>query len=109
MIRMITIKPDGTDIEVLLEQEPDLDRLRQEFNGGYIELVPMFDQIWIDGERRRNVIAAYIDEDARSKRLPFNRRATIAWLECLSDEHPFAYVPHVLGNMVVLLKERETK
>lgn len=103
---MKVVLPNGQETVTRLKKEPDLETLRAAIGGGYIQNLPLFDRVEIDTTVHNKNVIAYCDEDGRSRGLPFNRKATIAWLQCMDDEHPFVYVPFVLGPMVVVVKVR---
>jgi hypothetical protein len=61
-----------------------LDRL-QTIIGGYVELVPHFDSVSIDGVDTTGLqkVVAFCDEDGKLKQYPINHRATLLWHEAL--------------------------
>lgn len=103
---MKIVLPNGQETVERLTSEPDLDTLRKAIGGGYIQMLPLFDCVEISDRVYDKNVVAYVDEDGRSRGLPFNRKATIAWLQCMDDEHSFVYVPYVLGPMVAIVKVR---
>jgi hypothetical protein len=54
--------------------KPDLDEMRAKIGGGYIQVVPKWQQL-PDGRK----CVAFCDEDGRMKGLPVNDAATALW------------------------------
>jgi Domain of unknown function (DUF3846) len=73
---LLILKPDGTRETRQLTGEPGLDVLH-EIVGGYIEVVPYFKTIEIDG--RVHECIAFCNENGKINRLPVNRFATLEW------------------------------
>ena len=86
-----------------LDAPPRGDRLH-ELVDGYIELVPRFDAIKVNGEWRRCV--AYCNEHGKLNGLPFNVSATAFWLEAIArnrrGDQPLI-ADYLVGPVVVVM------
>jgi len=102
---LLTLKPDGTRDKQPLTGEPGLDLLH-DIVGGYIEVVPYFSTIEIDGVVH-NCIAFCNEEGkfARPEPLPLNARATDAWDSSMRRAGiPTGAMPdHLVGNIAVII------
>jgi hypothetical protein len=74
---IITLLCNGARARTPLNGQPTLDRLMAAVGGGNVEIVPGFDTI----EYADNVVpcVAFCDKEAKFKRQPINRDATIMW------------------------------
>ena len=70
---------------VEFDRVPTLDELRAAVGGGYIEVVPFFTSIIVQGKPVHCV--AFCDEDGKRKNLTVNRRATLIWDHALRRDH----------------------
>lgn len=94
-----------------LTKPPDV-ALLHETLGGYLELVPGFRSIRIDGDWKRCV--AFCNEDGKREPLDVNNWATIQWDSALRHNgHPGLTTPdgqrydYLVGNVVVLTGDPE--
>jgi len=69
---LTVIRADGSAETRLLTKAPTLEEL-QEIVGGYIELVPLFENFGDKG------CVAFCNEEGKLNGLPINRVATLAW------------------------------
>src|SRR5262245_35255356 len=94
-----------------LTAPPELEAL-QHAVGGWLEAVPHFDRIEIDGGEQRCV--ALCNEEGKLNHLDHNSRATVLWHQALR----FAGLPglilpnggladYLVGNVIVLFGDRE--
>jgi len=75
---IISITPDFQRIITDCTEAVTLEQLREAIGGGYIELIPFFNNIeGTDGLIIRCV--AFCDEDGKLKKLRFNEIATSLW------------------------------
>jgi hypothetical protein len=74
---IITLPCDGSRLATPIDRSPTLDRLRAAVRVRDIEVVPRFDTI----EHAGMIVpcVAFCEEDAKLKRLPINKDATILW------------------------------
>lgn len=93
-VAVIIVAADGRVAKLVRRRPPTLDQL-QKLVGGYIEIVPHLNRY---GDYRRGT--AYVNEEGRIRELPFNRRATEAWTDCLRGGGPLRYEPRLYGDMV---------
>lgn len=75
MGKVILIKTDGTVTETEQDKSPSLEQL-QEMVGGYIEVVPMFN------DHRGEECVVYCDEEGKIKNKRYNQTATEWWNDC---------------------------
>lgn len=94
---LLVIKPDGSHTVSKLTDEPTLEALH-EIVGGYIERVPYFTTIEIGGTVRNCLV--FCNEDGKSKGLPINRTATLAWDRALRRAGIATGLQHVPGSIV---------
>ena len=94
----------GEDKPVIeeLSAPPRGDRLH-EIVDGYLELVPMFNSIKVNGEWRRCV--AFCNEHGKLNALPFNTHATAFWLEAIMRDRGDAPVigDYLVGPVAVVM------
>jgi hypothetical protein len=85
---------------------PKLELLKAAIGGGYLEVVPHWTSIELDGKRRRCV--AFCDEDGKHKGLPLNPLATTEWDAVMRHDHGCGCAPdYLVGNVVVVFGDRE--
>ena len=86
---------------VEFDRVPTLDELRAAVGGGYIEVVPFFTSIIVQGKPVHCV--AFCDEDGKLKKIPVNRRATLLWDQALRRDHGRALDDdHLVGPIIIL-------
>lgn len=95
-----------------LTAEPPLHEIKAGIGGGYLEAVPGFTSIIIDGKRWDCI--AYCDEDGKHKNLETNNWATIQWEVALRNSgHPGLLDPFgrvvdwLVGPVVVLAGDQQ--
>lgn len=105
---IITIPVTGPVLtRKLVGEEPTVDMLKQAIGGGYIETVPYFDRIEVDGEFRACV--AFCDEEGKLKKFLVNPRANTAWIKALTvRKKPFSK-PHdfLVGDIAVVYGDKQ--
>ena len=92
---LVTITPDGEITKEAITQLPKLDQL-QKIVGGFIELIPYFDQY--EGSACR----AFCNEEGKLPHvgLPDNPTATAAWLAAVGVKR----IPdHLVGNIAIIV------
>lgn len=104
----LIFRPGKSEPEIVrFTQAPGLDFL-QAAVGGYIEVVPHFDNI-----RHGEVVercVAFCNEHGKLNRLPVNRAATEAWERAVPTglRGPLGYwLDFLVGDVVVLFGDRE--
>jgi len=89
---LLLIGTDGTEREIAYnDRQPGSLKFMQDLLGGYLESVHV---LW-EGAKRQ----AFVDEDGLSKRLPFNRKATVI----LRGSRVSSEVGGIVGPMIILL------
>lgn len=73
-MELITIKIDGTEDRITVDDVPTLDQM-QSAVGGYIETVPYFERF--EGKP----CVAFCDEEGKLKQKPINEKATMKWAQ----------------------------
>ena len=106
---MLIITPEGAhEHQHFAAPIPDPGVL-QKAVGGYIEVVPLFDTIEIEGELQACV--AFCNEDGKGERLRLNQRATFLWERALQrrkeeprtlQEKDGGLADYLVGNVAVL-------
>lgn len=94
---VVVMHPDGGIDSWTQAKKPDLKSL-QHLVRGYVETVPHFTRY---GAHRH--ATAYCNEEGKLHGLPFNEKATKAWLDCLGSG-PFSYEPRLHGDVVIYAK-----
>lgn len=97
--RITIFNVDGTVETMMQPKKPEYDQLSRAV-GGYIETVPHMTTY--DGLTRG---VAYCNEEGKLRGLPFNQKATEAWLACLGNG-PFRYEPRLHGKVIFCAKEK---
>jgi hypothetical protein len=117
---MVTIQPTfevpvtfiSIDPAVAADSTRMLPLMKAGIGGGYIELIPLFNSIEIEGTVHHCV--AFCDEDGKRKEMPINWRATAMWehaLHCAG--HPGLINPaggladYLVGAIIVLFGDDE--
>lgn len=96
------IHPSGNLVKSTQPKNPELKQI-QDAVGGYIERVPHFTHFEHEGVKYTRG-TAWCNEEGRINGLPYNDRATQAWLECLG-KGPFRYNPVLNGSVMFHAKE----
>ena len=104
---MLIIRASGARVEVTrFNREVTLDELKTAIGGGYIEAVPHFRTIKIEGRLRP--CWAICDEDGKLKNLPYNDMATAIWNEAFHRLHGISTYPdYLVGDVAVLYGDRK--
>lgn len=97
MYHIFVIKTTGEIEHYTQPKAPELDQL-QAIVGGYIETIPYFTRLNVDGRRYLRG-KAYADEDGIMKQKPFNLKATQAW-----QNHFTKLVTDLHGDVVFYCK-----
>jgi len=105
---MITIRPGDDQLTAVNFDRPlTLEQLKAGLDEGYLEAVPMFNTIAVEGVVHRCV--AFCDEDGIRKELPVNMLATGLWLAACGRAGmrslPQAY--GLLGPVVIVYGDQE--
>lgn len=108
---MLVIPVSGKPVATEYRMPVDLPAL-QKAVGGYLEVVPYFNEIFHGGQWRRCV--AFADEDGKRKQLPYNGVAHICWDEALrrrprakGQPPPTSAPDYLVGPVVVLFGDDE--
>jgi len=97
-------------MRVVLTSPPELQALHDAL-GGWLERVPGFDAIMLDGTAHRCV--ALCDEHGKGKKLPINRGATLLWAAARQaaawplTNPDGSFIDWLVGTVVVLLGDDE--
>lgn len=104
-------RPRQLEPEIMpMVRPPTLAALQQAVDG-YIEVVPYFDRIEVEGERVPCL--AFCNEDGKGQQRPFNRAATDAWEKHLDTvgiplrDHSGNYKDFLVGSVIVLYGDPE--
>lgn len=95
--QIIVLKPDGSTEVRQLTNEPELETLH-EIVGGYIEAVPYFRTIEVNGAVHNCI--AFCNENGKAQNLPINRYATLAWDQALRRAGVTTGLKHVPGSLI---------
>lgn len=108
---MLIYDPTGTEPRrVEFSKAPTLEEI-QAGVGGFIEAVPHFDRMRIDGKWRK--VAAYCNEEGKLDELPINKQATMLWEAILANQsvklrdEKGRYTDVLVGPIVVLYGDDE--
>lgn len=100
-----TITSTGSDWQEELSTPPSLEFL-QKMVDGYIEVVPYFDTIVVDGTLHQCV--AYCNEEGKLNGLSVNGRATVFWADAVERKFKSRRLNDVLvGDVVILFGDDE--
>lgn len=72
---VLTIHPDGSEVAKEYDRAPTLAELQAAVGGGYIQIVPKFEEF------RGAVCVVFCDEDGKIKRQSPNHKATTHWAQ----------------------------
>jgi len=95
MAGLIIIKADGTSERRPLETVPDHVMLH-DLVGGYIELVPHWNHVTVDGKVQR--CAVFCDENGKVNGRPINKIATGLWYSAING----IVEDYLVGDIVIV-------
>jgi hypothetical protein len=99
---MLIFKPGVTDPKRIDLTKPPTASTLHKIVGGYIELVPHFESIGLDGDSFSCV--AFCNEEGKLLNLPYNDAATKAWH---FDLAPLVTSDVLVGNVVIVFGDDE--
>lgn len=94
-----TLQPDGSSTREVFDGPPGLETL-QKAVGGYIELVPMFDTVAVEGRKVPAVV--FCNEEGKLDGLPINPNATELW----SNAAGYDLADVLVGPVAVIYGDR---
>ena len=87
-------------------EPPTLPWLKEGIGGGYLEVVPHWTSIKVDGKEHR--CWAFCDEDGKLKQLPVNNLATEIWDKCMRRTVGCGCGPdYLVGSIAVVYGDPE--
>lgn len=93
---MVVINPDGSIIKTKLTVAPSYALLKKALNGGYIEMVPLFNTY------EDNDCIVYCDEEGKIKGLPYNQKATMEWIKSQLKNYHRTIDDLLFGPIIIL-------
>ncbi len=99
--KLIVYEPDSPTPKVLRYDEAIIADDLQDAVGGWLEVVPYFDTLSIDGDRKP--CRAFCNEEGKLRRLDLNVTATQLWRDALTFQGLAGAVDDVLVGPVVIV------